>query len=321
MTAAEAAPGNRFEWFEQVVSDVLLPTAFRAEDPSGFDARGGMLDLGGARLARFSYGPLRSRRTPALIRKGDPEQYQLALVAGGTAWFGQEDGRAELGPGGMTLWDTSRPYESGSGTDGRDVDVLVLQIPKARLPLPSQRVERLLARPIRSGTGLAAILAGFLTDLADSGPDCTSDQLNGLGEMAVDIAATTLAGQLGSPVEPTAELRAQALLRQIRAFIDHHLGDPDLTPRTVAARHHLSLRSLHALFHDEPEGVAATIRRRRLEGCRADLARPDLRRQPIQSIAARWGFTSATAFSRTFRHAYGTTPRDYRLAALRGAVA
>ncbi|MEE1770360.1 helix-turn-helix transcriptional regulator [Streptomyces sp. JV185] len=87
----------------------------------------------------------------------------------------------------------------------------------------------------------------------------------------------------------------------------------------MAGHHHLSLRSLHALFRDEPEGVAGTIRRRRLEGCRADLARTDLRRQPIQTIAARWGFTSAAAFSRTFRTAYGTTPRDYRVESLRRA--
>jgi len=69
----------------------------------------------------------------------------------------------------------------------------------------------------------------------------------------------------------------------------------------------------------EPEGVAATIRRRRLERCRADLARPDLRQQLIQTIAARWGFTSTTAFSRTFRTAYDITPRDYRADALKHA--
>ncbi|WUT00208.1 hypothetical protein OHA46_27550 [Streptomyces sp. NBC_00708] len=160
MAAAEMAPDNRFEWFEQVVSDVLLPTEFRAADPGGFDARGGMLDLGAAQLARFSYAPLSSRRTPALIRKGDPEQYQLGLVTSGTAWFAQQGGEAELGVGGMALWDTSKPYESGSGMDGSEVEVVVLQIPKARMPLPSQRVDRLLARRIPGTAGFAAILAG-----------------------------------------------------------------------------------------------------------------------------------------------------------------
>ncbi|TGB13238.1 helix-turn-helix domain-containing protein [Streptomyces palmae] len=65
----------------------------------------------------------------------------------------------------------------------------------------------------------------------------------------------------------------------------------------------------------------ASIRRRRLERCRADLASPDLRRQSIRSIAARWGFTGATAFSRAFRAAYDITPNDYRAGALESADA
>jgi AraC-like DNA-binding protein len=316
MTAAEVPPHNRFDWFAEVVSHVLLPTAFRAEDTGGFYAQGGLLDLGAAQMARFTYAPLRSRRTPALIRKGDPEQYQLGLVTSGSAWFAQQGGEAEAGAGDMVLWDTSRPYESGSGMDGRSVEVFVLQIPKARMPLPSQQVDKLLGRRVRGGAGIAAILAGFLVDLAEKGPDCSPHELGGLGEMAVDLATSCLAGQLGSTVEQSAELRAHTLLRRVNAFIEHHLGDPDLTPRVIADHHHLSLRSLHALFHDEPEGVAATIRRRRLERCRADLARPDLRQQLIQTIAARWGFTSTTAFSRTFRTAYDITPRDYRADAL-----
>ncbi|WP_405882626.1 MULTISPECIES: helix-turn-helix domain-containing protein [unclassified Streptomyces] len=74
----------------------------------------------------------------------------------------------------------------------------------------------------------------------------------------------------------------------------------------------ISLRSLYALFEGRPESVAASIRQRRLERCRADLADPELRKESVQAIAARRGFTSATVFSRTFRAAYGTTPTEYR---------
>jgi len=38
-----------------------------------------------------------------------------------------------------------------------------------------------------------------------------------------------------------------------------------------------------------------------------------LRGQSIQAIAARWGFSSPTGFSRTFRATYDTTPNDYPL--------
>ncbi|MEV5607337.1 helix-turn-helix domain-containing protein [Streptomyces sp. NPDC052225] len=317
MTAADVPPEGRFEWFAQTVSQVLLPTAFDTADPDGFYAHGGQLALGEARLARFAYAPLRSRRTPALIRQGDPEQYQLALVTSGSAWFAQQDGEAELTVGDMAVWDTSHPYRSGSGTDGRGVGVLVLQIPKARMPLRSQHMNRLLARRIRGGAGMPGILAGFLTDLARKGPDCAPRELDMLHDTVLDLTASCLAGHLGSTTEQSpAQLRSQLLLRQVRTFIDRHLADPDLTPGLIAEHHHLSLRGLYDLFRDEPESVAATIRRRRLEHCRADLARPDLRRQPVQSIAARWGFTGAAAFSRTFRAAYGLSPRDYRAQAL-----
>ncbi|MFJ8387725.1 helix-turn-helix domain-containing protein [Streptomyces sp. NPDC094438] len=163
---------------------------------------------------------------------------------------------------------------------------------------------------------MGAILAQFLVALAGNGPDCRPQELDGLGNMAVELVASCLAQRLGAVREVPAQIRAHTLLRQINAFIEHNLCDPELTPDAIADRHHISLRSLYTLFQDQEESVAALIRRRRLEQCRIDLARPELRDQLVLTIAARWGFTSATAFSRTFRAAYGTTPSDYRHQAL-----
>ncbi|MGW3177310.1 AraC-like ligand-binding domain-containing protein [Streptomyces sp. NPDC001153] len=307
---------DRFDWFADAVSGALMPSALTPQDAAGFYAEGAVLDLGTAQVSRFSYSPLRSRRTPTLIRKGDPEQYQLGLVTKGSAWFAQQGGEAVLQAGDMVLWDTSRPYESGSGTDGSSVEAFVLQIPKAQMLLPTQQVDRLLAQRIPGGTGMGAILAQFLVALAGNGPDCRPQELGGLGNMAVELATSCLAHRLGAVRAVPSELRAHALLRQITAFIEHNLCDPELTPGVIADRHHLSLRSLYALFQGQEESVAALIRRRRLEQCRSELARPELRNEPVQTIAARWGFTSATAFSRTFRAAYGRTPSDYRRQAL-----
>ncbi|MFD0351583.1 helix-turn-helix domain-containing protein [Kitasatospora aburaviensis] len=78
----------------------------------------------------------------------------------------------------------------------------------------------------------------------------------------------------------------------------------------------MSLRTLYTLFGDRPAGVAGTIRRRRLERCHADLARPGLRDRPVQAIAARWGFANHSTFNRAFREAYGTTPTRHRARAL-----
>ena len=87
--AAQVPASDRFDWFAQTVSSALMPSAFTPQDPVGFHAEGAFLDLASVQLSRFSYSPLLSRRTPALIRRGDPEQYQLALVTTGSAWYAQ----------------------------------------------------------------------------------------------------------------------------------------------------------------------------------------------------------------------------------------
>jgi AraC-like DNA-binding protein len=104
----------------------------------------------------------------------------------------------------------------------------------------------------------------------------------------------------------------QALRARIHAFIETHLGQPELTPAAVAAAHHISLRYLHKLFEPEPHGVAGWIRQRRLERCRDDLLDPVQADRPVAGIAARWGFSSAAHFSRVFREAYGLPPAEFR---------
>ncbi|MGW5350459.1 cupin domain-containing protein [Streptomyces sp. NPDC004031] len=311
---------DRFDWFVETISNSLMPSAFSAPDPAAFHAEGAFLDLGAAQLSRFAFSPLHSRRTPALIRRGDPEQYQLGLVTRGSAWYAQSGGEAELRSGDMVLWDTSRPYESRSGLDGAGVEALVLQIPKADLPLAGRQVDRLLARRVGGDAGMGAVLAQFLLAVAGNAPDVRAQDLDRLGGMAVELATSCLVQQLGAEAEPPAATRTHVLLRRIDAFIEQNLADPDLTPRVIAEHHHISLRGLYTLFQEHArgprgEGVAASIRRRRLERCRADLARPQLRRHPVHVIGARWGFGNAAAFSRAFRAAYGTTPQAYRAAA------
>ncbi|MEU7901175.1 helix-turn-helix domain-containing protein [Nonomuraea sp. NPDC049152] len=96
--------------------------------------------------------------------------------------------------------------------------------------------------------------------------------------------------------------------RHIQAFVEHNLADAELTPRAVAERHHISVRYLQLLF--QRQGTTLT------EHCRTDLADPPLRQLPIRAIAARWRFTRAADFTRSFRAAYAMPPSDYRHSAL-----
>lgn len=101
-------------------------------------------------------------------------------------------------------------------------------------------------------------------------------------------------------------------MARIHAFVRENPGDARLTPAAIAAAHHISLRYLHKLFHQDGHTVAGWVRERRLEQCRRDLADPRLAAQSITAIAARWGFTSPTHFSQAFRSAYGHSPSQFR---------
>jgi AraC family transcriptional regulator, positive regulator of tynA and feaB len=100
------------------------------------------------------------------------------------------------------------------------------------------------------------------------------------------------------------------LLREARRYIAEHLSDPDLGPASIARAHAVSVRTLHEVFEAAGESVSALIRRQRLRRAYADLSRSA--DDQVITIALRWGFQSASHFSRAFRHEFGVSPRDVR---------
>ncbi|GAA2782859.1 hypothetical protein GCM10010521_71870 [Streptomyces rameus] len=107
------------------------------------------------------------------------------------------------------------------------------------------------------------------------------------------------------------------LLRDIMAFIEDHLADAGLSPASIAAAHHISVRYLHHLFQRDRRTVGTYVRQRRLERCRADLADPALVGRGVGQVGRRWGFRDPAVFSRAFKSAYGVTPGAYRKRLLR----
>ncbi|ASQ99574.1 helix-turn-helix domain-containing protein [Streptomyces sp. 11-1-2] len=310
---------DRFPFWADLLSHELAPLTLSSTKATvDFPARASVLDLGSVRVVAFNSPPAHLRRTWADIRRADPGTYQLTFVSGTPLWVSQRRQDSGLVLGDMVLWDVSHPFEGAVPDQGRHVQSVIMQLPREELPLPPDKVHRLLAQPLSARTGMGAILARFMTTLDAYGRDCHPCDLSRLGAMALDLTGACLAQHLGAYDDLPTETRQQALLARVNAFIDHNLGDPDLGPADIAAHHHLSVRSLHTLFRQQGETVAASIRRRRLERCHADLTDPRLRRRSISAIAARWGFLRPADFSRAFRAAYGVAPRELRQVALRG---
>ncbi|MFE4594586.1 helix-turn-helix domain-containing protein [Streptomyces laurentii] len=312
MSNSDLVGHDRFGWYADVVRDGIAPLTLSSPYADDFTARVEATRIGAAQLAAFSFLPLSAVRTPTDIRRGDPETYQLGLVERSPMRATQRRETSAVQVGGLVFFDTSYPLEAEFPDLGGEAVVTILRLPKRSFPLPSGHVDRLLCRPLNSGSVTGALLRHFMAAALRHVDDRSVNENLRLGGIAVDLAAAFLAGHLDSGALLPAETRNRALMTRIDAFIDANLGDPRLTPAAIAARHHLSVRALHALFRTEPNAVMGTVRLRRLERCREALRDPLLKDQPISAIAARWGFGSPAEFSRVFRRTYGITPREFR---------
>lgn len=303
---------DRGDGWHDAIARTLAPAGLAIDDPACFAARSDSLDLGALTASWISQAEHRAWRTPTMIRRSDPGYYCLTLVTGGSMWVEQDRRHAAFGVGEAVLFDVSRPLAAGTGPQDRRADMIVLNLPRQALALPQHRVAGLVATPLDARRGMGAVLTRFLSALAEEADACTGPELQRLGAMAFELATAYLAQHLGDHDALPVRSRAEVLRERVDAFVEGSLGDADLSPRTIAEHHGISLRSLYALFEPRGEGVAASIRRRRLELCREDLARPALRHRPIHAIAAHRGFSNAEVFSRAFRAAYGIGPRAFR---------
>ncbi|MFF8601071.1 helix-turn-helix transcriptional regulator [Streptomyces sp. NPDC015232] len=216
----------------------------------------------------------------------------------------------------------AEPYEPDSAGRAaeRVVEGVAVEFPQALLSLPPHRVRDLLGRGWTGREGTGALLTDFLQGLVRQAPSLRPADAPRLGAVVLDLVSVWLAQVAHAEAGRSEDACQYVLAERIRAFIEEHLPDPELTPGVIADAHHISLSHLHRVFTGQfgGETVAAWIRGRRLENARRDLADPLLRSTPIRSVATRWGMPRASYFARAFRAAYGESPREHRRRSLNG---
>ncbi|MGP8299477.1 helix-turn-helix domain-containing protein [Streptomyces inhibens] len=308
---SEGVPAaDRLPYGAEGLEQTPAPLHLSSDHAHDFRATQRVWDLGAVSVWSATIQQLVMRCTPKLIRRSAPEMYHVSLVVGGSGIVSWGDNEVVFRPSDLVINDTSLPWEIHGGRT--TVTSVGVEVPKALLPLPRAMAGRTLPRRMSSRDGIGALLAQFLTQLsADTTPYQPSDGPR-LGTVLTDLVAALFAHALETGNTLPTETHRRTLVLRIKRFIQEHLHDPRLTPADIAAAHHISTSYLHRLFQDEEATVAAWIRLQRLDAARRDLTDPALGSTPIHAIAARWGFPRAADFSRAFRTAYGTPPKDYR---------
>ena len=311
-TTRDVAPADRLAAWQELVSRAFLPLAITplgtGGPPAPFAASATSRDLGGVQVWRVTGSPMSARRASHHIRASAVDDYLLAVHLTGTAHASQDGREADLGPGDFALIDSARPYSIGFRAEGSFAH-LIFKVPRARLDARRQAGQATAVRvPAASAPGRLA--SPYLRTLA-------APHQPAAGEAFTDIALDLVAGALRAVAGHDAGLpRAGAIrVRELKAYALAHLGDPGLSPASIAQAGYLSVRQLHRLFAAEELSLAAWVREQRLRRCRDDLADPRLRQLAIAEIAGRWGYRSPAHFTRAFSARFGVTPRGFRHAA------
>jgi AraC family transcriptional regulator, positive regulator of tynA and feaB len=106
-----------------------------------------------------------------------------------------------------------------------------------------------------------------------------------------------------------------ALRTAVCRWIDDRIFDPELNPRTIAAAHSVSVRTLHRAFQSEPQTLSEVISVRKLEKAR-DLLWDG---RTVTSVSAMLNFANPSHFSRVFTSQYEMTPSEYKQRVREGA--
>jgi len=307
---AVVAASERVEYWSQASRDIYHPVQIVSGAGDRFSARMWGDELGSIGLFRLATAPNTMSRTPKQIAAGDPECLHLKILLRGRMHAAQGHRCDVLGPGDMTMYDTSQPAVFRAD---ESFEAIVLRLPKETLGAHSAKMAAHTALRIPGSCGLPRLAAQFFCGVAAGLADGTiaTDDVN-VAERIIDLVRGVSADRIDPSAQP-ARLRSRTeLLLHAKAYVEANLGERCLGPTQIARACSISTRYLHRLFEQEGQTVSEWIRTERLHRCRHDLLDPAFADHTIIAIATRWGLPNLPHFSRLFRNAYGSSPREFR---------
>lgn len=300
---SDLGPEAALAHFQIAVKDV-----FSVELRSGEDA--GVVDtvswhLGNMMLGVFRGPPLIFRRSAALVATSglDHILVQLYFEGGFTGSAGANPIRVVAGD--ICVFDLSDTLETWSS---RFANVSLLFSRDEFRPF-LQDPAQLHGVVLAAGDPLTDLLGDYLLSLTQRAGSLSVRQARLAAGATVALAGAVLAGRPADP-DRRPVCSQPSDLRRIGTYVDAHIADPRLNAAQIATCLGLSRASLYRACASSG-GVANLIRRRRLTGAALQLADP-IGRTRISEVARRWGFSSDSAFARTFREAFGISPREAR---------
>lgn len=265
------------------------------------DFDGSNLDgvLIGRCVARIRPGQfVQARRDSPLLNHEQFDHYYFHLCLGGSIELTTHRGHVRARNGQIVVVDMTQPSH-WIWPHGR---AAMLMVPRERLPAQARSMHGM-----RLDADRYPLLPGYLRAIARhqdrwpaSGASWLSHSLTALLS-AYAVGATDVAGG-------EAPLHRQR--RRIEDYIRAHLQTAELGPTQIARAVGVSRSVLYRIFAADG-GVRRFLQELRLQAAQHELRTcPALARPSLGDMAWRYGFSSASQFSHSYRHRFGHPPRD-----------
>ena len=269
---------------------------------------GAITDLGRVRVCSVRSNATKVERTPQFARDGQEPRIFLAVQMAGSSLIVQNGREAVLQPGDIAFSESTSPY-SLLDTDG--IRQHFFSIPISGLALPLDMVRRLAAVTLSPGHPVADLASAYFNRIAARPDIFTEPGADAVGQPSIELVRALITTHLDATTLVKEPQRATLRL-QILEFMRAHLPDPQLHAAQIAAAHHISIRHLYNVLGEAGISLGDWIREHRLEECRNALTHSREQSISITRIAHQWGFRDLSSFGRSFRAAYGMSPREWR---------
>jgi AraC-like DNA-binding protein len=312
-STSEVVPARRLDYWREMILDAFVPLDVKPIDDRGdrlgFSGSASSREVGGLKIARVAASPMTASRSTRHIANATENDYFVALHLRGMARATQDGRDLTLRPGDIALFDSTRPYLiEFQHTEA--FEHLIFRVPRGELDMRCMGLERATAVRVPLDSGEGSLTAPYLRSLAALKTVAGGESAERLVATGLDLIATALAAAAGLTADP--ESRERAGLNELKQYVLARLGDPELSPASVARGRFISVRQLHRLFALERTTFGGFVRDERLRRCARDLSDPHLAKLPIAEIAARWGYRSPPHFTRAFTSRFGLGPREFR---------
>jgi AraC-like DNA-binding protein len=301
-------PSRRYAAWQGAICDVYVHVDVESEKRSDYQGFIREARFGAVTMTDVLLSEQRISRRERHIAKLDKDCYYVEFVQQGKINVLQSGECLHSNPAVGAIFSASEAYDLECIGKVRS---LYLEIPRAEFAerFPKDRIP--LARTMATGRGLGRIASEFCSMLASEGASLDAEVRARLGDELMDVLALAL--DMGDRDDLSTDRTVQQVrLRSVKAWIEDHLADPDLSLEKIAKSNGISLRHLHYLFRLTDMSVSEWIWDRRLQRCYELLMRPGPRPLSVTEVAYQWGFSSSSHFSTAFRRKFGISPSDLR---------